>query len=168
MGRISHAKEHLSLEEVDQKIKQTKEFWKIKRWMVIRHALAAPQTAEQIGLAVGYKKQTVNNLLCAYNRFGICAVETKGKREIRPRAYLSLEEEASLLNSNLKNAQQGVLSTASFLKKALEEKLGHKIDPSTPYRMLQRHHWRKIVPRPTNPESSEEIRTDFKKSFQKK
>ena len=45
MGQITRAKEHLTVSEIEQRIKNSKEAWRIMRWMIIRHALVSPQPA---------------------------------------------------------------------------------------------------------------------------
>ena len=95
-GKVTKASEHLTLEEIDEKIKSTVGFWRVKRWMVIRHALANPSTAKEIALNTGMAEQSVHNLIAAYNREGEKAVETKGKGQ-RQKANLTLEEEGEFL-----------------------------------------------------------------------
>ena len=79
MGQITRAKEHLTVSEIEQRIKNSKEAWRIRRWMIIRHALVSPQPAAEIALRLGVAKQTVHNIIYLYNRFGPSAVETPGK-----------------------------------------------------------------------------------------
>jgi len=51
------------------------------------------------------------------------------------------------------------------LGKAIEEKANKKIAKSTTYRMLDRHNWRKITPRPYHPKSKPEKQEQFKKTL---
>ena len=87
MGRITKAREHLRVEEIDTRMKQCIEPWRIRRWQVIRCALVNPKPAAEIALEVGLAQQTVQNLVAAYNRQGPRALETPGHGH-RQRAYL--------------------------------------------------------------------------------
>jgi transposase len=165
MGKVIHVKPHLTLEEIDKRLKTLHDFWRIRRWMIIRHALVDPAPAKAIALRLGLSVCTVRDLIEAYNRHGPDALETPGKGQ-RQHAYLSVEEERTLLAPLLADSQAGHLATARRIKHALEAAIGHRVATSTIYRLLHRHHWRKVVPRPKNPQSSQEAQDAFKKTFQ--
>lgn len=164
MGKVTKAANHLTIEEIDEKIKATVGFWRVKRWMVIRHALANPQTAQKIGLNTGMAEQSVHNLVAAYNREGEKAVEAKGKGQ-RQKAKLTLEEEGKFLKPFFEKAEKGHIATAEEIHEALNQHLGQSVHESTVYRLLNRHGWRKIVPRPTHPKTDKEKQEEFKKKF---
>jgi len=48
---------------------------------------------------------------------------------------------------------------------AFEQRVGHTVDDSTIYRLLHRHGWRKLMPRPRHPKADEQVREQFKKTF---
>ena len=52
----------------------------------------------------------------------------------------------------------------SEIKRAFEAEVGHKVAKTTIYRMLDRHDWRKIMPRPRHPKSDTEAQEGFKKT----
>ena len=54
----------------------------------------------------------------------------------------------------------------SSIHRDYEQEIGHKVPPSTIYRMLERHGWRKIVPRPSHPKADPESQASFKKTLQ--
>lgn len=164
MGKVTKASEHLTLEQIDEKIKTTIGFWRVKRWMVIRHAVANPATAKEIGINTGMAEQSVHNLIAAYNRDGEKAVETKGKGQ-RQKANLTLEEEKEFLKPFFEKAAKGQIATAEEIHEALNQCLGEPVHESTVYRLLKRHGWRKIVPRPTHPKTNKENQEEFKKKF---
>jgi transposase len=164
MGRVTRAVEHLQVEEIDERLKHTTEAWRMRRWQVIRCALVNPKPATEIALEVGLARQTVHNLVAAYNRHGPKALETPGKGQ-RQRAYLSLEEEQAVVDQFLKQSEVGRVSTGLQLKPALENVVGHPVAKTTVYRVLKRHQWRKVVPRPRHPKSSAVEQEAFKKTF---
>jgi transposase len=163
MSRVTRAASHLTVAELDARIKQTREWWRIRRWLVIRHALVHPKPAQEIALEVGLAKQTVHNLLSAYNREGPSVLETPGKGQ-RQRAYLSLAQEREFLEAFTPAAGSGQVSTPGQIQQALEQRLGHPVAPSTVYRLLHRHQWRKVTPRPRHPEADGEAQQAFKKT----
>jgi hypothetical protein len=49
--------------------------------------------------------------------------------------------------------------------RAFEQRVGRPVDDSTIYRLLYRHGWRKLMPRPRHPKSDLETQEQFKKTF---
>jgi len=60
---------------------------------------------------------------------------------------------------------QGELVITQEIQQALAEQVGRPVVKSTLSRLLRRNQWRKVVPRPRNPKSSEEIQEQFKQNF---
>src|ERR671919_646605 len=163
MGRVTKAVAHLQVEGIDERIKCTTEAWRRRRWQVIRCALVNPKPAAEIALEIGLARQTVHNLVAAYNRHGPSALETPGRGQ-RQRAYLSLEQEQAVVDQFLKQSEVGQVSTGLQIKAALETVVGHQVAKSTVYRLLKRHQWRKLVPRPRHPQASAAEQGAFKKT----
>src|SRR5215467_7280329 len=63
-----------------------------QRWLIIYQALVDPREAAQIARPCGVSTATVHQLISAYNRRGVDAVETPGKGG-RRNQYLTLEQE---------------------------------------------------------------------------
>jgi transposase len=167
MARITKVTPHLSEGEIREKIKATVGFWRVQKWLVILNAQLDPRPAKEISLHTGLATQTVHNLVSLYNRFGPEAIETPGKGG-RKHSYLSFEEEADFLKSFEDRAVTGQIATANEIKLALEKKLGHGVHKTTVYRMLKRHGWRKIAPRPYHVQAKKEEQESFKKTSLKK
>ena len=162
MGRVTKVVEHLRVEEIDARIKQCTEPWRIRRWQVIRCALVHPKSAAEIALEVGLARQTVHNLVAAYNRQGPQVVETPGHGQ-RQRAYLSVEQERALVDKFLKQSALGQVSTGTHIKPALEKAIGRRVHKTTVYRILKRHQGRQVAPRPRPPQANTEQHAAFKK-----
>jgi transposase len=64
----------------------------------------------------------------------------------------------------LAQSEKGGILEASRVKAAYEQVLGRKVPKSTIYRMLARHGWRKVVPRPRHPKSDASAQAEFKKT----
>ena len=52
--------------------------------------------------------------------------------------------------------------------RAFEQRVGHKVDDSTIYRLLGRHGWRKLMPRPRHPQADQQAQEQFKKTLKRR
>ena len=77
---------------------------------------------------------------------------------------MSIEEEKEFLSTYTKQAEAGQIIDLNELKAAYIEKVGHSIGGSQIYRMLERHGWRKVMPRSKHPQkaSNEAIEASIK------
>lgn len=166
MGRVTKVEPHLSEQEVLERIKGTVGFWRVQKWMVIWNGLVAPRPAREIALHTGLAEQTVHNLISRYNRHGPEVVEGTGKGG-RRRSYLSLEEEISFLEPFKQKALTGQIAMASEIKEAFEQLVEKTVHKTTIYRLLKRHGWRKVKPRPFHVQAQKEKQEAFKKTFPK-
>jgi len=146
MGKVFKAAPHLSPEDIQAKIRQTKGFWRVQKWLVIWHATIDPAPAEAIARHTGLAVQTVHNLIAAYNRHGPAAVEGAGKGG-RRRGYLSREEEVRFLAEYQEKAAKGEVVTTREIHRGFERLIGRAVDKSTISRLLKRHDWRAVAPR---------------------
>jgi transposase len=93
---------------------------------------------------------------------------SKDKRGGRRRQLMALEEEKAFLDGFLNAAADASLLVVNEIKAALEKKLGRSVHKATVYRMLKRHDWRKVAPRPKHPKQSKEAAEAFKKGATQK
>jgi transposase len=77
---------------------------------------------------------------------------------------LTVEEEARLLQGFFPGAEEGRLLEVSRVKQAYEQAVGRAVPKSTVYRMLARHGWRKLAPRPRHPQADATRQQAFKKT----
>ncbi len=120
-------------------------------------------SSEQVALAVGLSSATVKKLWSQYF-FGGEGALIGQRRGGRRRANLSLEEEKKMLGQFFTKAKSGEILVVNEVKAAYEEAVGHSVPKSTVYRMLARHGWRKIAPRPRHPKADPGKREAFKKT----
>jgi transposase len=165
MARVTKASAHLSVEEVKYRLKTDPRPWCRQRWLIIYNALVEPRKAEDIARHCGVSKATVHQVISTYNRLGIEAVETAGKGG-RRHEYLSMQDERQFLAPFFERAEAGEIATAAEVQCAFEAQIGHEVEESTIYRLLHRHGWRKLMPRPKHPQASKEAQELFKKTFQ--
>jgi transposase len=163
MGALTRAANHLTLEQVKEKMKESKDTNQLKRWQIVYTALLQPRKAEEIAICVGVSKSLVQKIISRYNRDGIEAIEIKSSGG-RYHEYLSIEEEEKFLAPFWKLASQGELTTTREIQRAYEEKVGHYVHETTIYRLIARHGWRKLLPRSRHPKADVEAQEAFKKT----
>jgi len=100
-----------------------------------------------------------------YNREGVQAIEIKSSGG-RYHEYMTVEEEKKFLGPFLERAERGELTTTKEIHQAYEEQIGKSVDPTTIYRFLDRHDWRKVMPSSLHPKADVEAQDAFKKNFQ--
>jgi len=164
---MTRAAAHLSVEEVKARLKYDPRAWCRQRWLIIYNALVDPRQAEEIAKHCGVSKATVHQVISNYNRRGVAAVETAGKGG-RRREYLTVEQERAFVAPFFARAEKGEIATTAEIQQAFETRVGHQVEESTIYRLLNRHGWRKLVPRPRHPQANEEAQEEFKKTLRRR
>ena len=81
---------------------------------------------------------------------------------------LRLEEERAFLRPFFARAERGELATTQEIWHAFEARVGHEVDDSTIYRLLLRHGWRKLMPRPRHPQADPQAQEQFKKTLRRR
>lgn len=163
MGDMTRAANHLTLEQVKEKMKEAKDTQQLQRWQIVYTALIQPRKAEEIATCVGVSKSLVQKIISRYNKGGIQAISVKigGGRH---HEYLTREEEEQFLAPFFKQADQGELVTTKTIYCAYEERVGHSVHETTIYRLLKRHRWRKLQPRLRHPKADVQAQETFKKT----
>jgi transposase len=128
-------------------------------WLRAALGLPAPQVAQ----ALGWSLSAVHHVQARYLRQGSAALLGPG-RGGRAHAYLSVAEEQQLLTRFAVSAAQGGVVEASPVRRAYEATVGHTVSRSTLYRLLSRHGWRKLAPRPRHRAARAAAQEAFKKS----
>ena len=164
MARVTRAASHLSLDEVKKRMRTDPRAMSRQRWLIIYNALVEPRPAEEIARHCGVSKATVHAVISRYNRLGVAAIETPGKGG-RRRQYLTLEEEQEFLATFFAQVERGEVATVGQIWHAFEQHIGHEVDDSTIYRLIHRHGWRQVMPRPRHPKGDLEAQEQLKKTF---
>ena len=167
MSRVTRAAPHLDRETVKTKMLSASNQTQRRYWTIVYNALVEPRPASSIALHCGVSVPTVRVVISSYNRLGPTALDTPGKGG-RRNEYLSLAEEQAFLAPFFHRAAKGQSATAAEIQQALQTQLGHPVHQSTVYRLLERHRWRKRVPRPTHPRADPELQAEFKKTSPRK
>jgi len=164
MSRVSRAAPHLSLEAVEQKLKSIDSYWHRQKWLIVYNGLVDPRPASAIAKQTGVSVATVHKVISQYNQLGVAALETPGKGG-RYNSYLTREKEKEFLGKFFEQAAKGQIPTVTQIKIAYEQLVGHPVHKTTIYRLLDRHQWRKIVPRPCHVKADPQEQEAFKKTF---
>jgi transposase len=150
-------------ESLEELLKSTKTKTDFRRVQCIWLRALFGMSSDEVALAVGFSPATVKKLWSQYFSGGEEVLIGQG-RGGRRRANLSLEEEQNLLVHFFDKAESGEVLVANEVKAAYEKAVGRTVPKSTVYRMLARHGWRKIAPRPRHPKADREKMEAFKKT----
>lgn len=150
-------------ERMEQLLKATRSLDEYRRIQGIYFRSKYGLGAERIADMVGLHLQTIRNLHSAYLREGEAVLLGQGAGG-RRQALLSLEEEEALLTALEVDGQRGALLEVHRVQQAYAERVGKAVARSTVYRLLHRHGWRKLAPRPHHPQGNESQIQWFKKT----
>ena len=151
--------QHSVLESLLHEAETKADFQRVQAvWLRSLLDLPAAEVAQAIGWSEGRVK-TVQSRFLREGKQALAGSERGGRR----RQNLSVEEEDALLASFLEQAKAGGVLVAGEVKIAYEKQVGRIVPKSTVYRMLARHDWRKIAPRPRHPNDDPAAREAFKK-----
>lgn len=129
--------------------------------VLIRATLGS--SAAQIAQVLGWSTATVHVIHSHWAKEGGAIFELRG-RGGRRHQNLSAEQEAQLLAPFIERASAGGMLKVAEIQQAYEQQAGKLVAPSTIYRLLDRHGWRKLVPRPRHPKADVAAQTAFKKT----
>lgn len=129
--------------------------------VLIRATLGS--TAAQIAQLLGWATATVHVMHSRWAKEGDAIFEVRG-RGGRHHQYLSVEQEQALLAPFVARARAGGMLSVSEIQRAYSEHTGRRVAPSTVYRLLDRHGWRKVAPRPRHPKADLAAQAAFKKT----
>ena len=114
------------------------------------------KSLKEIEAATGFHHAHISSLIRKYFEEGLPAISEK--HYSGNRRNMSIEEEAAFLKPYHQEAEAGHILDTGEIKRAYEEKAGHKISNGQIYRVLDRHGWRKVMPRSQHPKkASEEV-----------
>ena len=132
---------------------------RIQMVLLRESGLAQPAIAQAMGVSLS----TVNRAHMAYDHGGIKALKPKPNGG-RKHENMSVAKEKALLAQFAKAAGAGEMLNIHDLKAAYEKAIGHPTSDSTVYNLLNRHGWRKLMPRPFHPDRDIKAQNAFKKA----
>ncbi len=128
-------------------------------WLTHLGEFAARQIADWLCVS----KQAIWLWISQYNRQGPEGLERQG-RGGRRWAYLSVGKEEAFLRQVQRRALAGEIVTAKQLHAQLVKAAGREVSLGYVYRLLHRHGWRKLGPRPRHPQARQRAQQRFKKN----
>jgi hypothetical protein len=148
------------------KLKQAKTKSEYQRVLCVFLRATTDLNPEHIAEMLSWNTGTVRRIQSEYIRKGdsIFCISDRGGRHNQ---HLTIEQEDSFLAPFIEAAHAGGVIVATDIKKGYEELVGRKVPKSTIYRLLARHDWRQIVPRPRHPKADPVIQETFKKTLPK-
>lgn len=139
----------------------------VRRVQCVYLQIAYGWKSEEIAIVVGYTPSYVRTIQSGYKKEGEKVFYLNEEKSEQDAKNLTLEEERELISQFEEKSKTGALVEISEIHQAycqkVEEKLGKTPHKATTYRMLKRHGWRKIMPRPNHPKNDPSILEDFKK-----
>jgi len=108
----------------------------------------------EVSAKTGFCKQYITDLTAKYQQNGITAIT--GNHYQGNHRNMSFEEESELLRTFSQKAEAGEVVEVSEILKAYEKKLGRSFekDHGRIYRVMERHSWRKVMPRSRHPKKT--------------
>ena len=128
-------------------------------WLTHSARLPAHRLADLLLVSV----QSVWKWLGEFNSLGPAGLDRKG-RGGRRWALMTLQEEREFLAQQFARAESGDLLTAKQLHPELCSRLGQEVSLDYVYKLLHRHEWRKLAPRPRHAKHDPAVATAFKKT----
>jgi transposase len=162
MGRPQATYSEGQKKEVRKAYRSSKDAREKTRLLCLRLRMECAYPTKQIADIVACSEGLVKKVIGDYSREGLAGIlrgEFGGNRR-----NLSFEAEETLLKPFLELAEAGQILIVSEIHKAYEGLVGHPVPPSTVYRMLDRHNWRKVMPRPRHPKADPEEQEAYKKN----
>ena len=152
-----------TVERLAERLKQAESHAQYQRIQCVLIRATLGSSAPEIARLLGWSTATVHVMHSRWAREGDSVFDLRA-RGGRHHQYLSAEQERSLLAPFVDRAQSGGTLTVAEIQRAYEQQIGKRVAPSTVYRLLDRHGWRKVVPRPRHPKADVAAQTAFKKT----
>ena len=152
-----------TVERLAERLKQAGSHAEYQRIQCVLIRATLGSSAQQIAQLLGWSTGTVHVIHSRWSKEGDAIFELRG-RGGRHHQHLTPEQEQQLLAPFVARAEAGGMLTVAEIQQAYQEQLGKEVAPSTVYRLLDRHGWRKVVPRPRHPKSDVAAQEAFKKT----
>ena len=162
MARPQQSYSEAQKSEVRKAYRSSKDTREQTRLLCLRLRMERAYSSRQIADIVDCSEGLVKKVIGDYGREGLAGIlrgSFGGNRR-----NLSYAEEEKLLVPFLAKAEKGQMLIVSDIHRAYESVLGREVPNSTIYRMLDRHNWRKVMPRPRHPKANPGEQEAYKKN----
>ena len=145
-----------------EKIRKTNRDKQTEKRLKVLSMRCEGKTLEEISRVTGFHRSHISNLIRKYFEEGLASISEK--HYSGNRRNMSMDEEKAFLEPYRERAEQGQMLDVREIAAAYEKKVGHRIGKGQIYRVLQRHGWRKVMPRSRHPrKATEEVIEGSKK-----
>ena len=152
-----------TVEALKARLKQATTIAEFQRVQCVLMRAALGCSASEIAQVLGWAVATVHITHSRWANEGQAVFDLKGKGG-RNNSNLTEAKEAEVLAPFMEQAASGGVLKVAEIQTAYEARVGKAVPNSTIYRLLERHDWRKVVPRPRHPKADVAARGAFKKS----
>lgn len=152
-----------TIERLAERLKRAQSHSEYQRIQCVLIRATLGSSAAEIAQLLGWSTATVHVIHSRWAKEGEAIFELRA-RGGRHHQYLSPEQEARVLKPFVAQANAGGMLKVAELRRAYEQHVGKSVALSTIYRLLERHGWRKVVPRPRHPKANRAGQAAFKKT----
>ena len=129
-------------------------------WLRAQQDLSTEAIAQTVGLSVSHVRRVWSD----YLRGGLAGAQGRPKGG-RHHQNLTVAQERALLAPWQQAGSEGPVGhRPGGIKVRYESRVGRSVPDSTGYRLLARHQWRQVLPRPKHLRDNPQARTAFKKT----
>ena len=153
----------MSLDELLAWLREAPDRDAYQRRLAIWLTVIGPFHAHEVARMLGVSKQSIWLWISQYNKDGPEALERSG-RGGRRWSLLSWAQEEQILHRFRQRAMQGQVITARALLPEISKSSGKEVSLGYVYKLLHRHGWRKLGPRPRHVKSNLKAQEAFKKN----
>jgi len=157
------ASDKATIARLAERLKQADSHSQYQRIQCVLIRATLGSSAAQIAQLLGWSTATVHVIHSRWAKEGDALFELR-RRGGRRHQHLSAEQEAQVLAPFIERASTGGMLKVAEIQQAYEQQVGKPVAPSTIYRLLDRHGWRKLVPRPRHPKADIAAQAAFKKT----
>ena len=152
-----------TVERLAERLKQAGSHREYQRIQCVLIRATLGSSAGEIAQLLGWSTATVHVLHSRWAKEGDAIFDLR-LRGGRHRQHLSVEQERELLEPFAQRAHAGGMLTVTEIQQAYQAQVGQQVAPSTIYRLLERHGWRKLTPRPRHPKADLAAQAALKKT----
>jgi len=157
------ASDKATIARLAERLKQADSHPEYQRIQCVLIRATLGSSAAQIAQLLGWSTATVHVIHSRWAKEGDVIFELRA-RGGRRHQHLTAEQEARVLAPFIARAHAGGMLKVAEIQQAYEQQAGKAVAPSTIYRLLGRHGWRKVVPRPRHPKADVAAPAAFKKT----
>jgi transposase len=141
-----------TVERLAESLKKATSRSQYQRILCVLIRATLDSSAAQIAQLLGWSTATVHVMHSRWAKEGEASFDVRG-RGGRHHQHLTQSQEAELLVPFVERAQAGGMLSVAEIQQAYQKRTGKAVARSTVYRLLERHGWRKILPRPRHPKA---------------